>query len=154
MLPHTARKHTLLNSAAVLNYEPPYVAFHSWDALNPRPTTVFSRQSYQKGLFIFTALKSFFPVEPELESEDKGAPTKVQSKKQSQADTTKKSARRSDSPPVSEKKTRIGTSMKERLMPVLKDVLEEVQGVPKPVLFLGSHGNWPLCKSSKCKKEK
>ena len=74
-----------------LNYEPPYVAFHSWDALNPRPTTVFSRQAYQNGLFIFPALTSLIPVEPELENEDKGALlTKVQSKKQSQADTMKK----------------------------------------------------------------
>ena len=143
------------NQLQYLNYEPPYVAFHSWDALNPRPTTVFSRQAYQNGLFIFPALKSLFPVQPELASEGKGAlPSKLQSKKQTQADATKKSARRSASPPVSEKKRRTGASIKEMLMPVLEDVLEEVQGVPKPVLFLDSHGNWPLCRSSKCKKEK
>ena len=81
---------------------------------------------------------------------------KVQSKKQTQANATKKSARRSASPPVSEKMRRTGASIKKMPMPVLEDedVLEEVQGVPKPVLFLDSHGNWPLCRSSKCKKEK
>ena len=66
----------------------------------------------------------------------------------------KKSARISGSPPVAEKKRQSGASIKVKLMPVLEDVLEEVEGVSKPMLLLDSHGNWPLCTSSKCKKVK
>ena len=42
--------------------------------------------------------------------------------------------------------------IKKQLLPVLEVVLEQVEGIPKQVQFLDARGNWPLCKTQKCKK--
>ena len=39
----------------------------------------------------------------------------------------------------------------EQNLNVVQDVVQQAQAVPKPVLFLESVGNWPLCRTSKCK---
>ena len=64
---------------------------------------------------------------------------------------SRKSSRRSPSPEAQQKKKR-SMDIKKQLLPVLEVVLEQVDGIPKQVQFLDVHGNWPLCKTLKCKK--
>ena len=54
--------------------------------------------------------------------------------------------------PPPEPKKQKSEEIKKQLLPVLEVVLDEVEGVPKQVHFLDSHGNWPLCRTTKCKK--
>ena len=42
-----------------LSFDPPHIQFHSWDALNPNPSSVFSPQAYGNGLLLFPPLSSF-----------------------------------------------------------------------------------------------
>ena len=45
------------------------------------------------------------------------------------------------------------SAITDALMPVVEDVVKQLEnGMPKPSLFLDSQGNWPLCRSAKCKK--
>ena len=51
------------------------------------------------------------------------------------------------------KKTRVGRDISAELVAVKDKVIDGVEGVPKPVAFLHQNGNWPLCRTAKCKKK-
>ena len=142
----------------------PFLQLHSWDMLNANPTSVFSTQAYSNGLLLFPPLSAFIEDVNKSEqkiSEEKMANaidiSKVKSTSVKEVELRKdgeksrKSSRRSPSPEAQQKKKR-SMDIKKQLLPVLEVVLEQVEGIPKQVQFLDVHGNWPLCKTLKCKK--
>ena len=87
------------NSCNTYPSTPPHSQFHSWDALNPNPSSVFSPQAYGNGLLLFPLLSSFVDIiEVADVSEGKpAAPKKLKSSKE--LDRTRKGSRRFPSPP-------------------------------------------------------
>ena len=134
-----------------LALEPPHIQFHSWDALNPNPTSVFSAQAYVNGLLLFPPRSSFVDIVQSV-SEAKPAAHK-QTKSSKEVERARKGSRRSPASPPPQSKKQKSEDIKKQLLPVLEVLLEQVEGVPKQVHFLDSHGNWPLCRITKCKKQ-
>ena len=120
------------------------------DALNPNPCSLFSVQQFSNEFLLFPNLSYFLPES--ASSEPKPLPERIQSKKQGDLFAHTKRKLRSPSPPSEPKRGKKSSKdIKACLLPVLSDVLESVAGVPKPVQFLDSAGNWPLCRTKKCK---
>ena len=129
----------------VASYEP-YVLSNSWDAVNPNPLALFSQQQWKRGLWFFTLPSDFglddqgvIPVQPPALTEQ---PPHTSSKKRSKEISSENNP----------KKKRTGRDTQSQLEAMKEQAMEGVEMLPRPIIFLDSNGNWPLCRTAKCKK--
>jgi hypothetical protein len=111
----------------------PHVYFHNWDAFNPNPSNLFSKQQFDSAFTFFGSVSQFV-------HETKKVVTSAK--------------------PLTPQKRRLTTALspstkwaalKTQLLSVVDEVVQDQEGLPTTVTFLDGHGNWPLCKSKKCK---
>ena len=66
--------------------------------------------------------------------------------------TTKKRSTETSPPDNIPKKTRSGREIQSQLEAMKEKAMEGVEILPRPIIFLDTNGNWPLCRTAKCKK--
>jgi len=66
--------------------------------------------------------------------------------------SSKKRSKEISHPENNPKKTRTGRDTQSQLEAMKEQAMEGVEMLPRPIIFLDSNGNWPLCRTAKCKK--
>ena len=120
------------NQYQFLYPDSPHIFFHNWDAFNPNPSHLFSKQQFDNGFTFFGSVNQFVRETNKVASAKPLTPQKRRATT-ALSPSTKRAA------------------LKTQLLSVVDEVVQDQEGLPTTVTFLDGQGNWPLCKSKKCK---
>ena len=133
-----------------LSENKPFIIFNTWDAFNPNPSHMFSKQQFGNGCTYFANVDDFIAAPAQTL---KSSPNPSRSLKRRKPEAASTNSIQASTPAASQsscKRSNI-SNMKSTLLAIVDDVVEAQDGMPMSVHFLDAQGNWPLCRSKKCK---
>ena len=104
----------------------PHVYFHNWDAFNPNPSNLFSKQQFDSAFTFFGSVSQFVHETKKVVTSAKPLTPQKRRLTTALSPSTKR------------------TALKTQLISVVDEVVQDQEGLPATVTFLVGQGNWPF----------